>query len=378
MSHPLAASLLPLLLVSSTPLLGEDLNEIRTRGTLRVLAVIDDEPEFISGAKTGPPGLDYELLDGFARLQRLKLEVVPAVGWDRLVPSLVEGKGDIIAGRFTITDSRKKLIDFTVETFPTRNVVVTRRPHRTIRTLAELGEEKISVIKGTSMAELLPTLGIPAANLDFSIPTGGIPTALRTGRITCTVHEIFTAIVAQRQDPAIQIGLFIGPPMSLGYGVPKQAPQLQKALSEYILNVRRSGTWNRLTVKYFGDAALDILSTLLAGDRNSRLYRRLVYEMQIAQQVTAFHASQRLDGALQVYATARPGHDLNELQRVIDEEVRRLAAEGPTAREVQRVQNQIEAQFLGQMERVGGKADNLNYDNCYVSALDYFEHVLAR
>ncbi|OGU01221.1 MAG: hypothetical protein A2085_10035 [Gemmatimonadetes bacterium GWC2_71_10] len=137
------------------------------------------------------------------------------------------------------------------------------------------------------------------------------------------------------------------------------------------------------TVKGFADddAALDVLASVLATGRSSRLYRRLVYDLQIATDVVAYQDGGRLDGMFQIYTTARPGHDLTELQRVVDEELRRLAESGPTEREVQRVQNQVEARFLGQMERVGsfgGKADQLNYYHYFVGTPDYFERDLDR
>ena len=134
------------------------------------------------------------------------------------------------------------------------------------------------------------------------------------------------------------------------------------------------------TVRAFADddATLDLLADILAGGRSSRLYKRLVYELQIATQVSAYHDAGRLDGSFRLFATARPGHDLNELARVIDEEVRKLADQGPTAREVQRVQNQTEAQFLGRMETALGKADQLNYYNYFVGTPDYFQQDLDR
>src|SRR2546425_4196114 len=137
------------------------------------------------------------------------------------------------------------------------------------------------------------------------------------------------------------------------------------------------------TVKAFSpdDATLDVLANVLAGGRSSRLYRRLVYELQIATDVVAFQDGSRIDGKFEVYATARPGHDLGELQRVIDEEMGKLADQGPTPREVERAQNTVEAQFLSRMERVGGfggKADRLNFYNYFVGTPDYFQKDLER
>src|SRR5207253_3176765 len=137
------------------------------------------------------------------------------------------------------------------------------------------------------------------------------------------------------------------------------------------------------TVKAFadGDATLDVLANVLAGGRSSRLYKRLVYELQIATDVVAFQDGGRIDGKFELWATARPGHDLTELERVIDEEVRKIAQAGPTPREVERAQNSFEAQFLSRMERVGGfggKADQLNFYNYFVGTPDYFQKDLDR
>jgi zinc protease len=134
------------------------------------------------------------------------------------------------------------------------------------------------------------------------------------------------------------------------------------------------------TVKAFadGDAALDVVANILAGGRSSRLYRRLVYELQIATDVVAFQDGSRRDGKFELWATARPGHDLTELQRVIDEELAKLAREGPTQREVERARNTFEAQFLSRMERAGGKADQLNFYNYFVGTPDYFQKDLDR
>src|SRR6187402_616056 len=91
-----------------------------------------------------------------------------------------------------------------------------------------------------------------------------------------------------------------------------------------------------------GDAAMDIVSNLLSGGKNSRLYRRLVYEMQIAQDVQAVQQSQALDSNFLIIVTARPAESLDKIQAVIDEELDKLRASGPDQREMQRALNQIE------------------------------------
>ena len=130
-----------------------------------------------------------------------------------------------------------------------------------------------------------------------------------------------------------------------------------------------------------GDAALDVASSVLAGGKNSRLYTRLVYDMQIAQDVHAVQQSAALGGSFLIIATARPGHTVAELQKVIDEELERLRRAPPDAREVERVLNQVEASFYRGMERVGGFGGKANQLNAYYAAgaaPDFFAEDLAR
>ena len=257
MRHTLTVWLLAAtLLAASLP--AADLPQVNERGTLRVLVVFSDEEFFFFSAKPGtPPGFDQELLTGFADLQKLKLEVVSVPGWDVLIPWLYKGKGDVIAGGFTATATRRKQIAFTSEVFPTRNVVITRKPHRVVTTLAELKEEKVGTIRGTTMAEELATAGI--ANVDLSLEAGHFVRALKDKKITAAVDGIEAALRAKLADPDLQLGMFLGPPNALAYGVRKEDTELLHALDTYVSNMRKTPAWSRLAVKYFGEAAPEIL-----------------------------------------------------------------------------------------------------------------------
>jgi ABC-type amino acid transport substrate-binding protein len=223
---------------------------------LRVLTVeADSAYSFSSNPET--PGFDREIMEGFARLQRLQLEIVMTPDYDRLIPLLLAGKGDVIAGPFTITETRKQQIAFTTEVLPTRSVVVTRAPHPIVKTLEALRRERVNVIKGTSMMEMLMGLGVP---ISTERPSAGVTAAgLRAGQITCIVQDVQTAITDQRDDPEIQLGMFVGPPASYAYGVRKTDGALLSELNSYLTNIRRSGGWNRLVVKYYGEAAIEVL-----------------------------------------------------------------------------------------------------------------------
>ena len=130
-----------------------------------------------------------------------------------------------------------------------------------------------------------------------------------------------------------------------------------------------------------GDATLDVVSSVLSAGKNSRLYKRLVYDTQIAQDVNAYQSSGALGSSFLIVATARRGHTVEELQKAIDEELDRLRKAAPEAREVQRAINQVEASFYRAMERVGGfggKADQLNAYDFAGGGPDFFAEDLAR
>jgi zinc protease len=155
----------------------------------------------------------------------------------------------------------------------------------------------------------------------------------------------------------------------------------KKTISDKVQLPRLYLAW--LTPRHFepGDAALDVVADILAGSKNSRLYKRLVYDMQIAQDVSAFQESGGLSSSFQIVATPRPGHTVEELQSVIDEEIAKLQGESPSSHDVQRSLNQIEASFFNRMERVGGfggKADQLNAYFTVTGDPDWFNEDLSR
>lgn len=255
-----SAALVPVLVFLAPGLLFPDLAEIRKRGKIRVLLVSTGRAsEFFSLEPGTSPGFDRELLESFAKTQRLRIEPVVTPTMDGLIPALQAGKGDLIAGRFTDTELRRRLVDFSVEVFPTRNVVLTRKPHKPVKTVDELKTLRVGTIRGSNLAEAVMAVGVPPRNVDDSIPAGGLPDALKTGKVDAVVTLIDRAILVQRQDPDFEIGPFIGGPLSLAYAVRRGDSRLLEALNAHIHAAIQGNEWSRLVLKYFGDAAPEIL-----------------------------------------------------------------------------------------------------------------------
>lgn len=129
------------------------------------------------------------------------------------------------------------------------------------------------------------------------------------------------------------------------------------------------------------DAVLDVLASVLTEGKNSRLHKRLVYEEQVAQDVSAFQDGNELGGTFWIIATAKPDVPLEGLARAITEELDGLVAGGVAAHELERAVNGVETSFVRSLERVGGfggKADRLNEYHFMVGTPGWVRQDLAR
>jgi zinc protease len=130
-----------------------------------------------------------------------------------------------------------------------------------------------------------------------------------------------------------------------------------------------------------GDAALDAASAVLAHGRSARLYRKLVYERQVAHSVSAYQASALLGSTFRVTVTARPDVTLTQLEDAVREEIDSIACDGITDAELERARNGIETSFVDALQNVGGfggKADQLNLYYFHTGQPDYADADFAR
>ncbi len=130
-----------------------------------------------------------------------------------------------------------------------------------------------------------------------------------------------------------------------------------------------------------GDAEGDITGSILGGGQSSRLYKKLVYEKQLAQNVQAYQYSLMLGSVFTIEVTARPGHTAQEIESAIDEELDRMRNEAPSAAEVDRARNVSETQTMKGLQLVGGfggVADTLNHYNHYLGTPDYLTKDIMR
>ena len=134
------------------------------------------------------------------------------------------------------------------------------------------------------------------------------------------------------------------------------------------------------TVKLYDrdDAALDVLAAVLASGKNSRLYKRLVFDMQVAQEVSASQVSSKLAGRFEIDITPKPGQSMTTIDKIVQEELQKVMNEQISDRELKRVQNSFKSRFLNDLSSVLGKSDILNAYNYMAGNPDYVQQDAAR
>jgi zinc protease len=172
-----------------------------------------------------------------------------------------------------------------------------------------------------------------------------------------------------------------GPPVSRhSTWIAKRTGTQRMQAQDRVPQARIYKVWN---IPPYGTAEgnlLGLASDVLSSGKSSRLYKRLVYEDQIATDVNAYADLSEIAGQFLIVATAKPGGDLAKVEQAIDEELARFLAKGPTKQELKRAQVQTEAGFIRGMERIGGfggKSDILAHNSVFTGRPDYYREMLS-
>src|SRR5581483_7601023 len=175
-------------------------------------------------------------------------------------------------------------------------------------------------------------------------------------------------------------GIPAGPPVAkYEQWIPRITGTRRETVSDRVPQARIYKVWN---IPRYGEADstyLDMASDVLASGKTSRLYKRLVYDEQLATDVEAYADPGEISGQFRIIATAKPGGDLAKIEKAIDEEVARFLAKGPTQEELQRVKAGNIASFVRGLERIGGfggKSDILAMNETYRGNPDFYKTTL--
>ena len=101
-------------------------------------------------------------------------------------------------------------------------------------------------------------------------------------------------------------------------------------------------------------AELELVASILGSGKNSRLYQALIYEQQLAVEVSSSLQRQELASVFDIDVTLQPDASMDVVNTIIERELQDFLANGPTAEEVQRVQTRINARVVRGLEQIGG------------------------
>jgi zinc protease len=173
-----------------------------------------------------------------------------------------------------------------------------------------------------------------------------------------------------------------GPPLTRqDVWIPDVTGVHRQVMQDRVPQARVYKFWQMPEIGHPEATKLDLVAGILSEGKTSRLYKRLVFDDQIASDVAAFAFPLEIAGLFGVIATAMPGQDLAAVDAAIEEEVGRFMAEGPTADEIERIVTSRKADFIRGAERVGGfggKSDILAQNEVYLGDPGFYQTTLAR
>lgn len=173
-----------------------------------------------------------------------------------------------------------------------------------------------------------------------------------------------------------------GPPLvKPAVNLARRSEESRFVMEDRVPQARLYMIWNGPAYGMDDVEYLTIAGDVLSTGKSSRLYKRLVYEDQIATDVGAFAYPRELGGLFGIIATVQPGGDLALVEATILEELEDLREEGPTADELARSKTGQRAGFLRGVEGVGGfggKSDVLAASKVYEGSADAHAAAQAR
>lgn len=228
-------------------------DEIRSRGKILVAIDVGHAPYGMLDANAKETGSDVETARLLAKDLGVALEIVPVSGANR-VPYLMSGKVDAVIASFSVTEERKKVIDFS-RPYGVIPVVVSAPKTIEIATTAELAGKDIAVARGTTadieVTKLLKTDGVKANIVRYEDEATAI-SAIATGQQDLLAAALSTANEVAELNPgkALEVKVEMAAyPMAIG--LRKTDPALKEWIDQWVGDNLKNGELNTVYAKYF-------------------------------------------------------------------------------------------------------------------------------
>ncbi|QSS97100.1 transglycosylase SLT domain-containing protein [Psychroflexus sp. ALD_RP9] len=255
----------------------KSLEEIKKDGKLKAITTYSGTTYFLYKGK--PMGFEYELLERLAKHLELELEMVIAKDEDSLIDMLNEGKGDLIAYGYTITEDRKKKVSFTKPLYTSHQVLIQRKPdywrqmkiheinEYLVKDPIELLGDSVSVKLNSSYAKRIKNLSDELGGQIFIDPipgetsTDSIIKMLVDKKIDYTIADQNIAFINASYYPILDISTKVSFAQRIAWATRPNNPELLAEINNWITNIKKTVDYHVIYNKYY---------------KNKRLYKRRV------------------------------------------------------------------------------------------------------
>ncbi|MEE2904061.1 MAG: transporter substrate-binding domain-containing protein [Myxococcota bacterium] len=238
-----------------------DLEDIRKRGSLRVLMVNNPMSYFIYRGQQ--LGFDYEMTTFLAESLGVKLRVIVAPRYDLLIPWLLEGKGDVIASSLTQTKKRNEAVLFSKSYLEVDELIVQHEDAKAVQSLGELEGRTIHVRRSSSYFEGLKRLQEAGVKLEIKIVEESVDTEELIDRVGRKQIELTVAdsnivqLLRRMKVPVVgSLSLATGEgaeaKSNIAFAVRPSSEQLHSAIDDFVGKNQKGAMFNGMRRKYFG------------------------------------------------------------------------------------------------------------------------------
>ena len=218
------------------------------RGPLRVVA-------------EGPlNAFDAELLATFAKARNRPMQPVTGTA-----AAVAAGSADVATGLYADAVTTADLAT-TMEVFPSRLVVVTRRPNARAAAIEALRWSRIGVLRGSRAPAAVHDSKISGAEVSEHPNLLAALSALRAGTVASLVVELPEALLAQHDDAQLELGAFLGTRRSCVYAVRSRDRAFLAGLNAFLQSLRSTPSWTAIVARHYGPAAFEVLARAHLGD----------------------------------------------------------------------------------------------------------------
>lgn len=231
------------------------LDQIKKSGTMKVGLMGTYPPYNFMNEKNEIDGFDADIAKQVAKKLGVKVEFITNE-WSGMVAGLEKNKFDIVISQMTITNERKKSMDFTKPYIKNSVNVIVKEDNKSIKSINDFKGKKIGVGLGTNDETYLRNETIPKVG-DFKITTyNDVITTLfdlNSGRIDATVNNLFAIKpIVDKNNLKVKI---VGEPIKedyAGMAIRKGDPEFLNALDKALEDMKADGTYKKIYVKWFG------------------------------------------------------------------------------------------------------------------------------